>query len=223
MTVNGSGKAKAAMRSTRLPGPWAAMWSRKSSTMACTQGRGARAHHHQPSAPWPGRSPGWPQRPPRPVTWTALGVSWPERSSWIRSRSRGWRGVPFLSIGPWRCMGQLALARRRERPPLLRRQAGDVTAGLPDPALQRPVIERVAGHDDDPAHRPARNSERAHAQPGNSSACPRRRSARSAPPRPHLRSAAASQERQPAGHLLIANPGRPGGRQASPQPRRRTP
>jgi hypothetical protein len=54
----------------------------------------------------------------------------------------------------------LAPARRRE---------GHVTAGPADPAIQRPVIERVAGPDDDPAHRqPVMRT--AHAQPGNSSA-----------------------------------------------------
>lgn len=50
-----------------------------------------------------------------------------------------------------------------------RRREGHVTAGPADPAIQRPVIERVAGPDDDPAHRrPVIRT--AHAQPGNSSA-----------------------------------------------------
>src|SRR5258708_3596694 len=61
----------------------------------------------------------------------------------------------------------------REGPQLLRRQAGHVTAGPPDPALRRPVIERVRGHDDDPPHRPAPHNERTHAQPRNSSDHPR--------------------------------------------------
>ncbi len=50
-----------------------------------------------------------------------------------------------------------------------RRREGHVTAGPADPAIQRPVIERIAGPDDDPAHRrPVIRT--AHAQPGNSSA-----------------------------------------------------